>query len=60
MSLLESAELQALAAEESVRGVLVRKALEEALSADASDRVVLEQALTLLLERFGAGEGRAS
>lgn len=50
--LLDSAHIKALAKEESVRGVIVRMALEQAGQADNQERVLLEKALQLLLERF--------
>lgn len=55
--LLESDQIKALAREESVRGVLVRMALEEAEGADGDELQLLEQALQLLLTRFQAVEG---
>lgn len=51
--LLESKSLATLAHEESVRGLLVRKALDEARQADAAEKRVIEEALQLLLVRFG-------
>lgn len=59
-SWLESERLATLAREESVRGLLVRKALKEADQADEAERRTIEKALRLLLERFGAGEEGAS
>ena len=52
--LLDSARIEALAQEESVRGVLVRMALEQAENASSEERVLLENALQLLLTRFQA------
>lgn len=50
--LLGSAHIEALAREESVRGVLVRMAMEQAESADSEELVLLEDALQLLLSHF--------
>lgn len=50
--LLGSAHLETLAREESVRGVLVRMALEQAEQADSQELALLEEALQLLLSRF--------
>ena len=50
--LLDSAHIKALAREESVRGVLVRMALEQAEQADSHETLLLEKALRLLMERF--------
>jgi hypothetical protein len=59
--LLGSAHINALAQEESVRGVLVRMALEQAEQADSEAEVVLlEKALQLLLSRFQALEDDVS
>lgn len=58
-SLLESAHVQGLSREESVRGVLVRMVLEQVGQADSDERVLLENALHLLLERFQALEDAA-
>ena len=58
--LLGSADIEALSREDSVRGVLVRMALEQAEHADSEEMVVLEKALQILLTRFKAMEGDAS
>jgi len=50
--LLASEEIRAMAQERSVRGVLVGNVLAQAEQADAEERLVLEKALLLLLERF--------
>lgn len=50
--LLGSAHIEALAREESVRGVLVRTVIKQAESADEQERQLLEEALRLLLQRF--------
>lgn len=50
--LLASEEIRAMARERSVRGVLVGNVLAQAEQADAEERLVLEKALLLLLERF--------
>lgn len=50
--LLASEEIRAMARERSVRGVLVGNVLAQAEQADAEERLVLEKALQLLLERF--------
>lgn len=52
--LLGSAHIETLAREESVRGVLVRMALEQAEQADSEELALLENALQLLLTRFQA------
>lgn len=52
--LLESTRIETLAREESVRGVLVRMALEQAEHADREELVLLEKALQLLMSRFQA------
>jgi hypothetical protein len=49
---LDRSHIKALAKEDSVRGVLVRMTLEQAEQADHQERVLLEEALQLLLERF--------
>lgn len=58
--LLGSAHIETLAREESVRGVLVRMALEQAEHADSEEVVLLEKALQELLTRFAAIEGDAT
>jgi hypothetical protein len=58
--LLGSAQIKALASEQSVRGVLVRMVLEQAEGADSDEMKLLEQALQLLLSRFQAMQGDAS
>jgi len=50
--LLASEQIRAMAKERSVRGVLVGNVLAQAEQADAEERLVLEKALLLLLERF--------
>ncbi len=57
--LLDKAQVKSLADEDSVRGALVRRALELAEGADSEDLLVLEKALQLLLERF-QGMGRSA
>jgi len=49
---LASEEMRILAQEQSVRGVLVARVLAEAEGADHEERLLLEKALRLLLERF--------
>ena len=58
--LLESEHVKSLTREDSVRGELVRTALQEAESADAEELRLLEKSLQLLLGRFQQmeGEGR--
>jgi hypothetical protein len=51
-SLLASEHILALTKEESVRGVLVRKVLDEAEKAEEEGVMLLEKALQLLLTRF--------
>lgn len=58
--LLESEQIKALVREESVRGYLVRKTLEEAENLSAEEVPCLEKALQLLLERFQSMEGQGS
>jgi hypothetical protein len=58
--LLESAQIESLASEESVRGVLVRRVLKQAELADEHELQLLEAALQLLLERFQFMDGRFS
>jgi hypothetical protein len=58
--LLDSDQIKALADEQSVRGVLVRMALQEAEGADRDELELLEQALELLLSRFQSLPGDAS
>lgn len=55
--LLESERLATLAREESVRGLLVRNAIEAARGVEGAERRVVEDALQLLLDKFGAGGG---
>ncbi len=50
--LLDSARIETLSREESVRGVLVRMVLEQAEHADNEEVLQLENALQLLLTRF--------
>jgi hypothetical protein len=59
MNILDSPEVEALAKEESVRGVLVRMALNQAEQAGREELVQLEKALELLLTRFRALEDDA-
>jgi hypothetical protein len=58
-NLLGSSDIEALAREESVRGVLVRMALQQAERADREELVLLEKALALLLSRFQSMEDGA-
>ncbi len=58
-NLLGSSDIETLAREESVRGVLVRMALEQAEQADREELVLLEKALELLLSRFQSLEDGA-
>ena len=55
--LLESEHVKFLTKEDSVRGELVRTALQEAANADADELRLLEKSLQLLLGRFQAMEG---
>ncbi len=55
--LLGSAQIETIAREESVRGVLVRKVLKQAERADEHELKLLEEALQLLLERFQSMDG---
>lgn len=57
---LESAQIETLAREESVRGVLVRMVREQGAQSASEERVLLEKALQLLLARFQAMEDGAS
>jgi len=50
--LLGSAHIETLAHEESVPGVLVRMVLKQAEHADSEEKMLLENALQLLLTRF--------
>lgn len=56
-NLLDKEEIKALASEESVRGVVVKKVLEKVKDADDEETRLLEEALELLLLRFQASEG---
>lgn len=58
--LLDSEHVQSLVAEDSVRGVLVRRALNAAEGCDGEDLHHLEKALQLLLSRFQDMEGDGS
>lgn len=58
--LLGSAHIEALAREESVRGVLVRSVIQQSEFADEQELELLEDALQLLLNRFKAMDGEAS
>ena len=58
--LLGSADIETLSREDSVRGVLVRMALEQAEHADSEEKVLLEKALQMLLTRFKVMEDDAS
>ena len=58
--LLGSAHLEALAREESVRGVLVSTVIKQSEFADEQELELLEDALQLLLKRFQAMDGEAS
>jgi len=58
--LLGSAHIEALAREESVRGVLVRRVIKQSEFADEQELELLEDALQLLLKRFQAMDGEAS
>jgi len=51
-NLLDSSDIETLAREESVRGVLVRMTLQQAEGADREELMLLEKALALLLSRF--------
>lgn len=57
--LLGDEQIEALAREESVRGVLVRRVLLQAELADEQELQLLEDALQLLLERFQSMDGAA-
>jgi len=59
-ALLGSVQIEILAGEESVRGVLVRTVLKQAELADEHERQLLEDALQLLLTRFQSMDGGAS
>ena len=54
---ISNEQIIALADEDSVRGVLVRRALKEAEGAEGDELRQLEKALQLLLGRFQAIEG---
>lgn len=58
--LLNSAHVESLAREESVRGVLVRMVMEQAERAGEDELVLLENALQLLLTRFQSMDGDIS
>ena len=58
--LMGSAHIEALAREESVRGVLVRAVIKQSEFADEQELELLEDALQLLLKRFQAMDGEAS
>ena len=51
-NLLDSSDIETLAREESVRGLLVRMTLQQAEGADREELMLLEKALALLLSRF--------
>lgn len=57
--LLGNAQIETLAREESVRGVLVRRVLKQAELADEHELQLLEDALQLLLKRFQSMDGEA-
>ena len=59
-ALLGSVQIEILAGEESVRGVLVRTVLKQAELADEHELQLLEDALQLLLTRFQSMDGGAS
>ena len=50
--LLGSAQIKALASEQSVRGVLIRMVMEQAEQACHEEQELLEDALQLLMQRF--------
>ena len=52
MDLINNTELERLSTEKSVRGAVVRKALERHAQAEPEQRAVVEKALKLLLDRF--------
>ena len=57
---LDSPEVAELAGEKSVRGCVVRLALERAAAADADQKMLLSDALQELLARFDSrGRGAA-
>jgi hypothetical protein len=58
--LLGSAQIKALACEESVRGVLVRTVIKQSEFADEQELQLLEDALQLLMKRFETIDGEAS
>jgi len=53
---LDSPEIDVLSKETSVRGSIVRLALQKAASVDPTERVLLEEALRELLCRFEGEE----
>jgi hypothetical protein len=59
-NLLESPLLVTLSREQSVRGVLVRMVLEQAEHAGGDEKILLENALQLLLSQFQTMEGAVS
>ena len=52
MDSINDEKLEKLASEKSVRGAVVRKAMERHANAEEGQEVVVEQALKMLLERF--------
>ncbi len=58
--LLNSEHVQSLVNEDSVRGVLVRRALKAAEEADSQELRHIEKALQLMLSRFQAMEDEDS
>lgn len=58
--LLGSPQIETLAREESVRGLLVREVLKQAESADQDELLLLEHALQLLLNKFRSLDGAVS
>lgn len=58
--LLGSEQIETLACEESVRGILVRNVIKQSETATDDERLLLEEALKLLLDRFQAMDGGLS
>ncbi len=57
---LDSPEAGQLARQKSVRGAVVRAALQKAATADAEQKVLLEAALRELLQRFARQTGESA
>lgn len=59
MDLMKDATLEKLSREKSVRGAVVKKAMDRYANAEPEQKAVVEQALKMLLERFESGHEEA-